>query len=43
MKIETGFDGKVVTGEMPCFRAVASTKGLKEDPGCRSPWTARLN
>src|SRR2546425_275450 len=28
---------------MPSFSAVASTNGLKEEPGCRSPCTARLN
>ena len=28
---------------MPCASAVASTNGLKDEPGCRSPWTARLN
>src|SRR6266487_1370442 len=43
MKMRTGFDGKIVTGEMPCFSAVASTNGLNEEPGCRSPCTARLN
>ena len=43
MKMLTGFEGKVVAGEIPSFNAVASTKGLNEEPGCRSPWTARLN
>ena len=43
MKIISGFEGKTVAGEIPCRSAVASTKGLKDDPGWRSPWTARLN
>src|SRR5438034_8877782 len=43
MKIETGREANVVDGAMPCFRAVARTYGLKDDPGWRSPWTARLN
>ena len=42
-KIETGPDLSVVSGEIPCFSAVASTNGLNEEPGCRSPCTARLN
>ena len=36
-------NSKTVCGDTPSFRAVASTKGLKEEPGCRSPCTARLN
>ena len=43
MKMLTGFDGNVVAGEMPSLRAVASTNGLNDDPGWRSPCTARLN
>jgi hypothetical protein len=43
MKIETGWDAKVVDGAIPSRSAVASTKGLKEEPAWRSPWTARLN
>ena len=42
-KIDTGFDVNVVCGEIPCFSAVASTNGLNDEPGCRSPCTARLN
>ena len=42
-KIETGPDLKTVCGEIPCFSAVASTNGLNDEPGCRSPCTARLN
>ena len=38
-----GLDVKTLSGEMPSFSAVASTNGLKAEPGCRSPWTARLN
>ena len=36
-KIETGFDTNVESGEMPSFNAVASTNGLNDDPGWRSP------
>src|SRR5256885_14675170 len=43
MKMLTGLDGNVVAGETPCLSAVASTNGLNDEPGCRSPWTARLN
>ena len=42
-KIDTGFDVNVDSGEMPSFSAVASTNGLNDEPGWRSPCTARLN
>ena len=42
-KIEIGLDVNVLSGEMPSLSAVASTNGLKEEPGWRSPCTARLN
>ena len=41
--IDTGFDSIWVSGEIPSRIAVASTTGLKEEPGCRSAWAARLN
>ena len=41
--MSTGFESNVVIGEMPCRSAVASTIGLKDEPGCRSAWVARLN
>jgi hypothetical protein len=41
--MSTGFDSKVVTGEIPSRSAVARTNGLKEEPGCRSACVARLN
>ena len=41
--MSTGFDSNVVTGEIPCRSAVASTIGLNDEPGCRSAWVARLN
>src|SRR3954453_2881645 len=43
MKMDTGFDGKIVEGETPSLSAVASTKGLKDEPAQRSPLTARFN
>src|SRR5438128_166155 len=42
-EIATGCETKTVSGDTPSASAVASTNGLKEEPGCRSPWTARLN
>ena len=42
-EIDTGFDSNRVDGEIPCSSAVASTNGLNDEPGWRSPWTARLN
>ena len=33
----------MVSGVMPSRSAAASTKGLKAEPDCRWPWTARLN
>ena len=41
--MSTGFESNVVTGEMPCRSAVASTIGLNDEPGCRSACVARLN
>ena len=32
-----------VEGAIPCRNALASTIGLKEEPGCRSACVARLN
>src|ERR671932_2608894 len=43
MKIDTGCEGNTVEGEIPSFNAVASTNGLNDEPGWRSPCTARLN
>ena len=43
MKIDTGRDANVVEGEIPSFKAVASTNGLNDEPAWRSPCTARLN
>jgi hypothetical protein len=43
MSIVTGFEVSVVDGEIPRFSAAARTNGLNDDPGCRSPWVARLN
>ena len=43
MKIVTGFESKLVSGEMPWCSAAASTIGLNDEPGCRSAWVARLN
>jgi hypothetical protein len=43
MSIVTGCETNVVAGEMPLFSAVASTNGLNDDPGWRSPCVARLN
>ena len=42
-KIETGPEVNVVAGEMPSFSAVARTNGLNDEPGWRTPCTARLN
>jgi hypothetical protein len=41
--IEISSDVIVVAGLIPFSSAVASTNGLKADPGWRCPWTARLN
>src|SRR3954449_6296504 len=42
-KIDVGLETNVVAGEIPSSSAVASTNGLNDEPGCRSPCTARLN
>src|SRR3954453_8591903 len=42
-KIDVGLETNVVAGETPSFSAVASTNGLNDEPGWRSPCTARLN
>ena len=34
---------EVDAGRDPVLSAAASTNGLNADPGCRSPWVARLN
>ena len=43
MLMSCGSDTNVVCGEIPSWSAAASTNGLNDEPGCRSPWTARLN